>query len=97
MNVRELKECLDEFDPEMEVAITGTSNGQGQPRAINFFPQINDPADWAMSEEEQAATKAQGDNNDYSDVLSPMYVENDYSDLETEQGGLIVVMGYGCY
>ena len=47
-----------------------------------------------MSPEEQAATRAQGDLNDYS---KPQFPENDYKDLETPQGGTIVVMGYGCY
>jgi len=94
MRVKELKKLLNEFDPEMEIAIYDGFNGQGKPRAINFDPQINIPSDWVPSKEDQAAIKAGGDDNDYS---KPQFPENDYSDLETEQGGNIIVMGYGCY
>ena len=43
MNVKELIECLNDFEPDMEIAILDLFNGQGLPRAINFPPQLNIP------------------------------------------------------
>ena len=61
MKVKDLINELSVLDPEMEVAVLDGFNGGGQPRAINYGPQV-----WDTETLEEMADL--DDSPDYSDL-----------------------------
>lgn len=64
MNIKELINRLQKFDPQLEVTILDSFNG-GMPRTINFVPTLFDPSDNSQTFEDDTA-------QDYSDIRTPV-------------------------